>query len=463
MSAGPLHPASYGQEAAARADRGSSSAGHFIEASAEPAVARGAAACATAARDADASTPAPALPIAFVVQVVTDLELVAPIAAAVRAGGGAVVAWVRGKALKKTPELRGALDAALPGWRELDDEELPSELAEDGRESRRGAPISAATRPAVLLAPTESNAPAHRFARRLVEQAHRCGVRTATLQHGFDNVGLTWFDGDYPPGTIDFAAQRIFTWGPSERLHPAIDAATRAKCVAIGCSKPARTATPLPSRPAPGAPLIAVFENLHWSRYSQGYRAAFLRDMEAAAAAAPHACFFVRPHPAGKWLTERFEGARPKASNLLLAAPDDARFAAWTTPALLALADGVITTPSTVALDGARAGRPVAVAAYDLALPDYAPLPLLRGVADWTRFTAAVTPAAALQAAASPAASPRALLVAQAAAFVARACLEGDGASRIAAQLLAPPPDWPAPPLAPPAPRSWWRRLFGRR
>lgn len=431
----------------------------------------------------DAPSTRAALPVAFVVQVVTDLELVAPIAAAVRASGGAVVAWVRGKALKKTPELRVALDAALPGWRELDDEELPSELA---------AGSGAATRPAVLLAPTESNAPAHRFARRLVEQAHRGGVRTATLQHGFDNVGLTWFDGDYPPGSVDFAAQRIFTWGPDERLHPAIDAATRAKCVAIGCSKPARTAAPLPSRPAPGAPLIAVFENLHWSRYSEGYRAAFLRDLEAAAAASPHACFFVRPHPAGKWLTERFEGARPKAANLLLAAPDDARFAAWTTPVLLALADGVITTPSTIALDGARAGRPVAVAAYDLALPDYAPLPLLRGVADWTRFIAAVTPAAAPPAAAlpvaSPAAAPRALLVAQSAAFVARACLEGDGAQRIAAQLLAPPPDWPAPsldtatiaatsrsaassanaafrtaPLAPPAPRSWWRRLFGRR
>lgn len=421
--------------------------------------------------------------IAFVVQVVTDLELVAPIAAAVRARGVAVVTWVRAKALKKTPELRGALDAALPGWRELDDEELPSELAAAG---------SAAARLAALLAPTESNAPAHRFARRLVEQAQRCGVRTATLQHGFDNVGLTWFDGDYPPGTIDFAAQRIFTWGPSERLHPAIDAATRAKCVAVGCSKPARTASPLPPRPARGEPLIAVFENLHWSRYSESYRAAFLRDLEAAAAASPAASFFVRPHPAGQWLSERFTGARPKAPNLLLAAPDDARFAAWTTPVLLALADGVITTPSTVALDGARAGRPVAVAAYDLALPDYAPLPLLRGVADWTRFTVAVTPAvappvspAAPMPAASPAAAPRALLVAQSAAFVARACLEGDAAQRIAAQLLAPPPDWPAPDAAtiatssrsassanvafrtaspaPPSPRSWWRRLFGRR
>ncbi len=394
--------------------------------------------------------------IACVVQVVTDLELVAPIAAAIRARGGTVVVWVRAKALKKTPELRALLDAKLPGWGELDDDAVAGGAAPDF------------TGIAALIAPTESNAPAHRFARQLVERAHAHGVRTATLQHGFDNIGLTWFDGDYPPGSVDFAAQRIFTWGPEARLHPAVAAATRAKCVAVGCSKAARADTPLPPRPDARVPLIAVFENLHWNRYSESYRAAFVRDLEAAVAALPGASFFVRPHPAGRWLTERSSGKPSRAANLVIAAPDDRRFAAWTTPALLALAQGVITTPSTVALDAARAGRPVAVAAYDLALPDYAPLPMMRGVADWTRFAAAVaTPAA-----------PRSLLEGHAAAFVARACVEGDGAARIAEQLLQPPSDWGRPERASAGAvgtgatgggnetggaksLGFWRRLFG--
>ncbi|NEQ55179.1 MAG: hypothetical protein F6K11_34505, partial [Leptolyngbya sp. SIO3F4] len=55
----------------------------------------------------------------------------------------------------------------------------------------------------------------------------------------------------------------------------------------------------------------------------------------------------------------------------------------FTAPALIAISDAVITTPSTVALDAARAACPVAVAGYDLSLPNYEPLPILRNVDDW--------------------------------------------------------------------------------
>ena len=54
--------------------------------------------------------------------------------------------------------------------------------------------------------------------------------------------------------------------------------------------------------------------------------------------------------------------------------------------ALLFNLDAVITTPSTVAVDAARAGRPVAVIGNDLLLPMYEPLPILREVDDWAYF-----------------------------------------------------------------------------
>jgi hypothetical protein len=50
--------------------------------------------------------------------------------------------------------------------------------------------------------------------------------------------------------------------------------------------------------------------------------------------------------------------------------------------------DSVITTPSTVALDAVLAGKPVGVVGYDLELPLYEPLPILRSGEDWGRLVA---------------------------------------------------------------------------
>lgn len=57
-----------------------------------------------------------------------------------------------------------------------------------------------------------------------------------------------------------------------------------------------------------------------------------------------------------------------------------------TTPWLLSHALGVITTPSTIALDGALAKVPVAVIRYRLDLIYYSPLSLLDNLKDWQRF-----------------------------------------------------------------------------
>jgi hypothetical protein len=58
-----------------------------------------------------------------------------------------------------------------------------------------------------------------------------------------------------------------------------------------------------------------------------------------------------------------------------------------TTPWLLSHALGVITTPSTIALDAALAKVPVAVTRYGLDLDYYTPLSLIDSLADWQSFT----------------------------------------------------------------------------
>jgi hypothetical protein len=57
-----------------------------------------------------------------------------------------------------------------------------------------------------------------------------------------------------------------------------------------------------------------------------------------------------------------------------------------TTSWLLSCAAGVITTPSTIALDGALANIPVAISRYGLDLSYYSPLCLLDGLDDWQKF-----------------------------------------------------------------------------
>ena len=46
----------------------------------------------------------------------------------------------------------------------------------------------------------------------------------------------------------------------------------------------------------------------------------------------------------------------------------------------------IISSPSTVAMDGVRQQLPVAVVAHHMTLTNYEPLPLLRANADWDVF-----------------------------------------------------------------------------
>jgi hypothetical protein len=85
-------------------------------------------------------------------------------------------------------------------------------------------------------------------------------------------------------------------------------------------------------------------------------------------------------------LTSRFNGEVPKADNIVIA---DSRMPDWepfTAPSLIGNLRAVISSPSTVAMDGARQQLPVAVVAHHMTLPNYEPLPLLRANVDWDVF-----------------------------------------------------------------------------
>lgn len=351
----------------------------------------------------------------FLVQIITDADLLAPLIVAARGDPRLQVhVIVTHAALTKTPELEPLLRRLGLDWEPVREDEILREQVPDLTE------IDA------VISATESTAPAHRIAHALARRANRSGVHTFTMQHGFENVGLTYFDREYPSNAVRFASRTIFTWGPSERLHPAALHDTRARCRPLGCSKPAQPTLSVPPRPDGRERLVAIFENLHWSRYSDAYRESFLAAIELVAQAHPDTTFFIKPHPAGKWLTARYHGPRPTRDNILIAVPGDPRWELYDAAATIELADGVITTPSTVALDAARRQRPTAVVAAELALEAYAPLPLLRSGKDWGRFVAGLTVG-----------SLHTEFVRQSECFAASAFVPGDAAARILDHVVA--------------------------
>lgn len=282
--------------------------------------------------------------------------------------------------------------------------------------------LPALLRSSALVTACDTTARPHARGYWLTRMARLCGLRTFTLQHGLENIGLTYYDAEYPPQRVDFASDIIFTWGPLSGLDPRVPEAIKRRCVPVGCPKvrePARV--PDVKLPFHRDKLVVVFENLHWSRYDGGYRERFLADLEAAAAAFPAVSFLVKPHHSGRWLSERFGGRLPASPNLMLADPKDPVWEPYTAPALIKAADAVITTPSTTVFDSVCMGKPVAVAAYDIPVPLYEPLAIIRSSKGWNEFVGQALDGRE---------GPR--LEASARGFRDRVCLPGDGASRIA-------------------------------
>lgn len=351
--------------------------------------------------------------VIIVLDLIQDLDLALPVMEALRRQSLGTEAWCSASLMQKSPRVLAVLRERNIAFRIMADE------------STKDMQFPARAR--VLMTVAETNLGPHRFSRQLSEQAISRGLFVCTMQHGFENVGLTYSDAVHDVEHVNIVAQRIYTWGPFSTMHPSIPAGVLGRCVPVGCPKPALSdAADLSALIDPVLPVIGVFENLHWHRYDDNYRADFLAGMSRLADAFPAVCFLIKPHHAGLWLTRRYQGGRPVAPNLIIADPQSAAWERYTASALLGRMTAVITTPSTVALDAARRGLPVAVVAGGLALPNYMPLPLIRHSEDWVGFVQGAMNDASRQE-----------LVRTSVAFVERTLVQGDAAARIASDLAA--------------------------
>lgn len=314
--------------------------------------------------------------LAVVLHLVQDLDLALPIMIEAQEAGLTCEAWCSAAIFRKSPRV----------FATLRQQGIPLRVLPDER-ALAGFQFPDAMR--VLLTVAETNLGPHRVPRILSELAKRKGLLVATLQHGFENVGLTYDDALQKLDKVRIAAQRIYTWGPAQTLHPRISPAVRARCVPVGCPKEARVpAADIAGLLPAGRAVVGIFENLHWHRYTDAYREAFLANVASLAQAFTDVVFLVKPHHAGLWLTHRYEGEQPVAPNLVIADPQQSPWERHTASALLPHLAAVITSPSTVALDAARLDLPVAVVASGLALDNYRPLTLLSGGSEWHAFVA---------------------------------------------------------------------------
>lgn len=241
-----------------------------------------------------------------------------------------------------------------------------------------------------LLTSSESTLRPHKLANLLVETANEMGLVTATLQHGVENIGLSYFDDTQGPDT-EFSSQLVMTWNGSKNLLPNVSSRTTAKVVDVGLpsSKPDRVFNKIAADLKfnfENRTTIGVFENLHWTRYSKSYRGQFLEDLQFATDAFPDFLFVTKPHHEGRWLSDRFTGDPPKNDNLLIVDPKSPTWNLLTAPSLLPYMAGVVTTPSKVALDSSLSRIPTAVASYDGSYAFYKDLPALKSRQDWASF-----------------------------------------------------------------------------
>ncbi len=240
-----------------------------------------------------------------------------------------------------------------------------------------------------FFAPSATSEGPHRAGFRLTRLAKLAGAKTFTCQHGFENVGLTYRD--HPPRPVRFASDVVFTWGPKAQLPAWVAASTLERVIAVGSPKPVRSSeeTDQSSRLArlgPAQSLVGVFENLHWQRYDEDYVQRFLNCLIQASDALERFTFVVKPHSAGRWLAKNHHRL-PARPNILIIDPLDPEWSRFTAPDLIAQVASVITTPSTVAVDAARAGKAVGVVGDPgAALTLYGPLPLLRSPDDWVEL-----------------------------------------------------------------------------
>jgi hypothetical protein len=248
--------------------------------------------------------------------------------------------------------------------------------------------LKALMRSDVFLSTVESSTAKNKLPYIITRLANKMDVETYTLQHGFPNLGLSFCDHVYGPN-IKFAAKTVLTWGPIEALPSWVSKETRNKSVAVGCPKKLVLFSNDLSIPTGERPIIGVFENLHGHIFNKEYVMSFLSHLQETARLRKDLRFILKPHPASLRLrSKELQDLFNHLEDVEIAGSFDEETPAYTTPWLLSNAAGIITTPSTIALDGAMLGVPVAMTLYGLDLFHslYSPLVMLENREDWESF-----------------------------------------------------------------------------
>lgn len=238
----------------------------------------------------------------------------------------------------------------------------------------------------VFLSTVESSTAKNKLPYIISRLANNLDIATYTLQHGFPNIGLNYYDQNYSK-KIKFAARTVLTWGPVEALPAWVSQETRKKCKPVGCPKELVFFEADFAKPKDERPIIAVFESLHGQMFNEEYATAFLTHLQETAQQRKEFRFILKPHPASLRLRSS------ELSNLFSRLKDvdvigrfDGEIPAYTTPWLLSNSSGVITTFSTIAFDAAMVEIPVAIARYGLNLAIFSPLTMLDSKEDWLLF-----------------------------------------------------------------------------
>jgi hypothetical protein len=310
--------------------------------------------------------------IAFLINLIQDVAIFAPLIELAQKMGGAKVLILHTRDFVQR-------DASKLWSAELHKIAASANAKLVEVEQARDALIALQDKRGLLLSASETDLPQHQLANDIVRGCPSSFV-TISVQHGFENIGLLHNDAhdDFFGGDIGFGSDIVAAWFKEDRLY-SIKPSERAKLFVTG------PPMMLSLHPRAGVPVTVaglICENLHSVRMrGQGTQANFLAILAEAAVggAAAGISFEVRPHPGGQYL--RRQGIKlPDCVSINtdpLYRQDLSRFRFG------------ISAPSSVLLDLILADVPVAVwqsEAGSLALGNYSGLPVVSDAADWLRF-----------------------------------------------------------------------------
>lgn len=314
--------------------------------------------------------------VLILLHLIQDFELAKPIIERLKSTSSEYVVWISFSLARKAPKILDYLTREQILYLCL-----PDDIAAITPNLFKRGEIKS------LITMAETNLGPHKFTHEITKSANEAGIKTFTIQHGFENIGLTYSDSVHDIQNISMAAQKILTWGDESTFHPKLQKDIREKIFPIGCPK--STGATIASKTALDDldnKIIGVFENLHWHRYSKDYQTWFLESLNTCAKQYPEIIFFIKPHPAGMWLTSRFKGELPVAKNIIIADPLDPKWEKCSISDFWAKLSAVISTPSTVVMDAVRENIPTLVCGFDLSIENYQPLPIAVSTQDWLTF-----------------------------------------------------------------------------